>query len=278
MSLAAILLLMVLGVGVLTVGPGRAFLHRYLPTDRAVTLPAPGLEGAESEELLVRVTVPSDMVPAGENVRSCLSHIVIPPRTRAAWDANDAGCCPGTRLNYVLKGTFVARPEADVQVIRADRTSETVRAGAEVRLAAGDTLVLGSDTPYRTENPDDTSTELLQYILAYPPDFPRGTASLKGWTELDYDYPDIPVPEGPVTMTLYRFTLAPGAVLSSPPGLPLMQVVLPPGSASDAPFAWSTVYSTIAPSLESEITNSGRTPVTVYVLALEPQGGMLMPP
>ena len=218
------------------------------------------------------------MVAAGEHVRSCLSHIVVPPRTRASWDAKDAVCCPGTRLTYVLSGSLAVWPGGPAQVIRADRTSERVAAGAALHLATGDTLLLGSDTPYRTDNPGDTPTGLLQYILAYPPDFPRGTATLQGWDEFDYDMPDLPVPEGPVTLTLSRFMLAPDSVLSGPSGMALMQVTMPPGSAADAPNAWWTVSSTIAPSLQTTITNDGRTPVAVYVLALEPQGGLLMSP
>ena len=274
---AILLLLVLLSAGVFTSGSGRSFLAQHLPQASLVTIQAPGLAGAESEERLVTVTLPAAMVPVGNAVRSCLSHIVIPPDVRASWDAKDAGCCPGTRLNYVLKGTYAVWPEGPVRVIRADQTTETAQAGSELHLSAGDTIVLGSDTPYAADNPGDMPTELLQYILASPPDFPRGTATLAGWHELDYDMPDIPLQGGPATMTLVRFVLAPDAVLSGPPGTALMQVTMPPDDGEDAPPSQSIVSSRISPGLQSDITNHGRMPVAVYVLALEPSGVNLMP-
>jgi hypothetical protein len=238
---------------------------------------APGLAGAESEETLVELTLPRAMVPAGERVRSCLSHIVIPPHARSTWDAADAVCCPGTRLNYVLKGPYAVWPQGPVQIIRADRFTEDAPAGSELLLHAGDTIVLRSDTPYAADNPEESPAELLQYILAYPPAFPRGTATLAGWDELDYDMPDIPLRGGAAMISLHRIVLGPDAVLTGPPGVALMQVTMPKDHGADAGPSQPVVASGISPALESKIKNQGREPVTVYVLALEPAGMTLMP-
>lgn len=268
--LFAVLSLVAVVIGA-AVHQGPSLVSRFA-SQEPFTIDAPTLTGLAGAETLLDVTVPALLVPSGDSVRTCLSHITIPPHTRSTWSARDAPCCPGARLNYVLAGTYVVWPEAPAEVLYAGQAPATFPAGSEITLQAGDAILLGSDTPYSADNPGETPVELLQQILASPPAFPRGTATLEGWNEHDYDMRDIPLQGGPMSMRLLRMTLEPQESLTPPPGVEFMQVNLPTGPNDKG------LYDVLASFQDpGTFVNTSKEEVTLYVLALQPAGVSLVP-
>lgn len=264
--LSAVLLL-TLCVGAVVAREGHMLLAR-LASPATTFLSAPSSSGLAGAEILLNITVPALLVPSGDSVRTCLSQIVIPPHARSTWSARDAPCCPGTRLNYVIAGTYMVWPEGPVDILRPGEAPHTMPAGSEITLRAGEAILMGSDTPYSADNPGETPVELVQQILASPPAFPRGTATLAGWDEHDYDMRDIPLQGGSMTMRLVRTTLEPKERLTPPPGVEMMQISSDPSHAYDIASSFSDDHS---------IVNVSKSTITLYLLFLEPAELTLMP-
>lgn len=263
-------LLTVILLGGIAIRQGPTIMSR-ISSNALIAINAPTATGLAGADTLLEITAPSLLVPSGDSVRTCLSHITIPPHARSTWSAQDAPCCPGARLNYVLAGAYTIWPEGPVEVLRAGADPETMPAGSEITLQAGDAILLGSDTPFSADNPGETPTEILQQILASPPAFPRGTASLEGWIEHDYDMRDIPLQGGPMSMRLLRVTLEPQERLTQPPGVEFMQINLPRGPNDQGIYDVSASFKP-----PGSFVNISKEEVTLYVLALEPAGVSLM--
>ena len=72
----------------------------------AFSTPASPSAGMIAEETLAEITLPADTVPA--TIYSGQNHYTIPPGSSARWEPSrfSATCCTGSRLNYVIEGTY----------------------------------------------------------------------------------------------------------------------------------------------------------------------------
>ena len=261
----AMLLLVTLGLGAVTVGPIRRATERLAGVPAALLAPEAPASGVASEEILLEIALPAEAIPHGNRVSGSMTHFSLAPGTETTWAGAAAGCCPGFRLVYVLEGTFALRPASPARVFRAGTSlaPEVTAAGQDVTLQVGDAVMLPYQDAFDSGNPGAQPAHFLE--IAFIDGFFQLHADGPRWErhfDADIAY-GLSVPDRPATLRLQRRDLAPGAVLDPPPGA-ITQLGLT--LADNAPL---DVHNTDA------IGNMNDAPVTVHSAALMPESSGL---
>ncbi|MFT4040427.1 MAG: hypothetical protein QM692_19765 [Thermomicrobiales bacterium] len=196
--------------------------------------------------------------------------ITVEPGARAEWKENVANtCCPGPRLEYVVSGEMTFRSGQPTQVMRANGAGavEAIAAGAEVTLHPGDARISRNETPFEAVNSGAVRAEMVLSTMIFDSGdvepVPTGWVTPSGlWESVDLNSVarDLsPSNLGDYQMRLRRIELAPDDV-AAPPSTATTQVgvALDPEAPLGRPGGGA-------------LRNMGGTPITVYVLYLEPR-------
>ena len=255
----------------LILGTGYVVFRSELLDDEHTTVPAAvaptatPTPGVVSDETLLVYTIPAAELPR-INIGMGTTRNTIAPGHRSTWDPY---CCPGPMLEYVLAGTYTVRAEAPIQIIRADGTSETVPAGVEVTLGPGDALISRNETVVEAANTGADTVHLINWtLIENTEDAGFYGHLLPGWTNNDPDVKGASsLGDGPVTVTVRRVELSPGATFS-PNVNGVFQFTVPmPQNAAGTPVASYAVREA-----DGSIRIVGKDAFTIYMLTLEPSG------
>lgn len=237
------------------------------------TSSTPEIEIAETETLLV-VPLADAMEPSingvsGDRVTSWnLFTVDVAPETSATWDAQHATCCPGPRFEYVLEGTYRVRADEPMQIVRANNPGapEAVPAGTEVTLGPGDARITRNTSAFDAVSGAEPLQLLLGFLnidKPYAEPVPTGWVLPSGtWQSTDNPasgWSMVPADLADLQLRLERVVLDPDATFPRASGvIGQIAVATEPGSA-------------LASKGDGAARNIGPSPLTVYVLALEPQ-------
>jgi hypothetical protein len=237
---------------------------RRLNPVAAQDAPATPIAGKTTEETLLEVMIPMELLPQGERVTAELDHVTSPPGSTASWQGLNSANWPGLRVHYVLEGTLTVRAEGASQVVRADAGAmpEDVPAGTEVALGPGDSWIARNEIPYEAMNTSEAPTDLLLWVLASveDPDAFSYVPVPGTWEAHNFvAFPlGVEVPAGPASLRIRRVELPVKGRVPAPPdglqyGVTLTPVIGP--SVGNLP--------------DGRLVNLGRKAATVYVLTLE---------
>ena len=195
-------------------------------------------------------------LPAMPGDTSWLFYVIaIPPDQETVWTATYGTCCPGPRIEHVLSGTYRVRAERATQVLRAGATDgpESIAAGMEVVLNAGDTRIARSEDPFVAASPVGAPVELLRGAIG------PGEPTPLGWSFEATDWEEgLALPAEELELRLLEITLAANATYSLPLGT-IDQLAVPRENTG-----------TLGLLANGKMQNLGRTPQSVFVLSLEP--------
>lgn len=228
----------------------------------------------ESSETLLVVPLAEVMEPSigpisGDRVTTWnLFTVEVTPETSVTWDAQHAICCPGPRFEYVLEGTYRVRAEQAMQVVRANNPGapEIVPAGTEVTLGPGDARITRNTTAFDAVSGAEPLQLLLGFLIIderYREPVPTGWVLPSGtWQSTDNPAPGwstVPADLADLQLRLKRVVLGPDATF------PRASDVIGQITVATEP------RSALASKGDGAARNLGKEPLTVYVLALEPQ-------
>ncbi|MBA2598488.1 MAG: zf-HC2 domain-containing protein [Chloroflexia bacterium] len=261
-----LLMLVTVGLGYFTVGPGRPSADRavYFP---AIQAPAISTPGVLSETTLLQVALPADLVPHGDELRNEIGHATILPGDRTEWTPGEDAGSSGIRAYYMLKGTLSLRAAADVHLVRSGATElDTVPAGWDVALAAGDTWIAPSSAAFAAVSGATGPTEVLYWVLTTDVfDYPLPGS----WTDTDFESVEgLTGPSGAATLRLRQVELAVKGRLPAPPGELQFGTTLPYNAAGTPVSMVSAAVGRLP--ADGTLVNAGKKAVTAYVLTLEP--------
>ena len=258
---AAALLLVTLGIA------GYAILDRNGSTGRggpAIYAPAtPSPEAESTEETLMEIQIPANMLPTGRDISAGLVGLAIPVGTSSTWTPI---CCTGPLVEYVVSGTYTVRAQEPITVVRADGTVEAIGADTAVTLGPGDGLLSHNENVVEASNSGTTPVDLLQWVMI------DDTAKFNehkpsGWVRTGGPniQRSLTPSDSPMVITLRRVTAENGAKIAAPDGGSSVQFAIPAdpdtgliGNSSDGSIV---VY------------GEADTPVTVYILTATQGGG-----
>jgi hypothetical protein len=276
-AIAAVLLLVGLGIGYVAFGPGWPGDDDNRTTIPAAVVPTPS-PAPYTEESLLEMMIPAELLPGGEAIMGGLNHISWSAGDTATWNASRGANNPGLRFEYLLEGSYTVEVDGPAQLLRAGSGApEAVPANAEVALGPGDALAFANDVGATYKKPEGTEVELLFWILF---DASKGAYSTDpippAWiiTDLDLQTEGLSALGGPAMLRLRRVELAEEA--DYPPtasGAMQFSVGLTAESAAGTPVP-APVF---ARSNDGSIHNYARR-ATVVVLTLEPAEDTRTPP
>jgi hypothetical protein len=211
-SIAAAVLILV--VGALAVDRWLDRNKDHTPAIVAPGTPAP--DAGIAEETLLRITIPANLLPTGDNVSTGMVRFSIPPGTTATWDAP---CCTGPVLDHVLSGVYTVRADGPMTVFRSTGEIEQVPDGTAVTLHGGDSLLLQNQFPVEVSSDSSGPVELLNWVLVdNTPLFAE--RKLDGWVRVGS--PKVVKHPGIVTadleLLLREVTAPGGSVVTNPAG------------------------------------------------------------
>lgn len=251
----ALLLLLTLGLGYLTLRPGRSIPEGLAGVPAIVAMSTPATEPALT-------TVFASTLPAGEflaaaNLDFVVWRMAIDPGVRVP----NQGELQGMQITHVLEGELALRTEGMLQVFRVASVATNaaeVSPGTEVVLHAGDTAVYPFAQSVEYANPGTTPVQIVSGGLfagqsAWIPD----EFTLKDYNEASSKSR---LPSGPIEVTLVQATLPPKGEVPAPPAGAL---VLEVGASGDAD---------VAQRMDGSLRNIGPRETTIYVLTLTPTG------
>src|SRR5687768_9746360 len=73
---------------------------------------------AATEETLLEITIPPDLLPQGDRILSELIYITAPGGSTARWQEIHYADWPGLRVHHLLTGNLSVRAEGAAQVVR----------------------------------------------------------------------------------------------------------------------------------------------------------------
>lgn len=223
---------------------------------------------------LVTLPVAADALPYAPYLFTELVHLSIPAMTDGGWRGEDGAGRPGLRMHYVLHGSYVTRADGPAQVLRARSSAvlDEIPAGTEVQLSAGDTWVIPNTTPFVTENPNDTPTELLLWVvyeIASAADYTYPAPGTAQYHDVDGVY-GATLPSGPAIVRLSLVQLPVGARFPVAPGV-LQLGVTRTENADGRPI--TSITTRIGTLGNGTLVNIGTDDASVYVLRVEPNDG-----
>jgi hypothetical protein len=255
----AALLLVTLGLGYLTFGPGRQ--GERVPALPALVAPATSTPGESLLETVFATTLPAAQITsAGDLNTFLLTHAVLAADTRVPIQ----GPIAGPLIIHVQQGKLTLRVDGPLQLFPGSdggantNGAEAVPPGTEVILDPGDTAVYAYDLPAALANRGTTPVHLVLggYLAGLVP------GALADLTFIDYaeQYPVPALPPGPVRATLMRAVVPAKEAVPAPPLGTLIRAVGAEGEVS------------IGEGSDGAIRNVNSEPIVIYLLTLEPGG------
>jgi len=187
------------------------------PVINAPATPSP----AASPTTLFEITLPADLVPHTTGRISGLSYDKYRAGSQSTWSPY---CCDGPVVQYQLTGSIQVTGSAELQIVRADGTTERIPANTEATVNTGDTLVTLNQTEITTVNSGATDAEILGWLLLDSPGDRfggrTGQDGLVGGTHVvvsDFQGTMVDLP-GAVTVTLQKLEVEPNEVVHPPAG------------------------------------------------------------
>ncbi len=232
----------------------------------AVAQEATPVTGEVARELLVETTVPEEALPIGEDRIFFIWQATIQPDVHLTFPAEMFACCPGPLIDHVLAGELTVRVEGPLRILRAGTAAmpgpvEEVAPGTEVVLRAGDTAHYDQalTVEYANRGAEPIQLAVGGLFIGHQPLVPVGYMI----NNFDVISPVPPLSAGPVTFTLERVSLAPGAVLPAPPTGAVRAVTSGPQVAY------------LPKASDGSVTNLVRQPIEAYVQTLLPAGSQV---
>ena len=262
----AVLVLLVLGLVYYTLGPGRGnndgpavIPPVVIPTET----PVPTATLGPTQQTVLDITFPAEMVPHFDDLAAGLAHWSVPPGTRSSWNPT---CCPGLLFEFVAMGSYTIRAETTVRVVRADGSTEEIPADTETTLEAGDTLISRNDTAVEAWNDGAESVELISFVWIGIDNPGFGGHILDGWVSHNFDVqgPPLSPPSGPARLVLRRSELGKDSTLEADPTDDLRFVVTMVENAEGTP-----VNGVLISRSDGARLNVGVDTVPIYVLTVE---------
>jgi hypothetical protein len=253
----ALLLVVTLGLGYLALRPGTPESLR-LAALPALVAPATPASTEQARQTLATITMPAGTVPS--EIFAALSHFTIPAGSQSGTGSTWVStCCVGVRFEYIVSGSFTVHSAGPVQVLHGGASAwETIPAGTEISVTAGDALLLRMEDAFDVANSGSVPVELVEGNL-----FDGKVINDPNPHDWIYHNQEIhrtlfSVPSGPATVRLQLTTLARGADLPLPPG-------------AIAQFAVSLEQgATLGTREDFAKRNISPRPVVAYVLTLAP--------
>jgi hypothetical protein len=261
-AIAAVLLLIGVGIGYLAFGPGWPGDELRTTIPAAVAPAATPSPAPYTEESLLTITLPAEALPGGDAIGAGLIHVTIPVGNRSTWVPT---CCPGPYVDYVIVGSYTVRADAPIQVVRDDGSAEDIPAGTEVTLGAGDALISRNEVGIEGANTGSGPVELLGWLLVETTSS-FGGHYLPGWVSYSSDV-QLPLllSPSPATLHVRRIELTGEASFPAPADGTLVFVVSPPVNAAGTP----TTVSRVVKRSDGELVNVGKETGVVYLVTLE---------
>lgn len=256
----AALLLVTLGLGYLTFGPGRHATR--VPALPALVAPEIDTPGETTLETVFATTLPAAQITsAGDLNTFVLTHAVIEADTRTPIQGQIAG----PLITHVVQGQLSLRVDGPLQIVRGPDEAvnangasgvEDISPGTEAVLGPGDTAVYAYERPAEFANLGATSVHLVVggFLAGLVP------GPLADLTFIDYaeQYPTSALPAGPVRATLIRAVVPAKEAVPAPPPGTLIRAVGAEGEVS------------IGEGSGGAIRNVNAEPIVIYLLTLEP--------
>ena len=210
------LLVVSLGIAISQLGLGLDD-NRRGPAAPAILAPASPPPEVMSDETLIEVPVPVDLLPPGEAVEAGMAMVSVPVGTFQQ-PGDEAATNPGIQASYILEGTVSVVSDELMHVIEAGGTGtmEEVEAGTEVVLESGDTLVTRKSPGEEWTNGGPTEVQLIALEAFGGP--PATSSFPFGWIALRFDYHSLgewPADQ-PTLLRLRQVTAPPETVLPLP--------------------------------------------------------------
>jgi hypothetical protein len=232
------------------------------------------LAGEVQRETLYTLTLPADVIP-GEPGGTAFLRFTVAPGTSFDFSP-PCWVSPAVDVWYVEAGTFTIRPAAPATVLRsADQTTATtepVAADAEVVLSPGDRLLYVGlpAVPGVFRNPGPEPVTGLVWgvwgaaVAGCPP-----IGMVEPWVSY-VDGREWTLPPGPLTLTLQRLTLVPGASAAFPASDPEAA-----GLVLD--YVEQGVAAYTGEGAGRRLRNAGEEPLIALALTLTPAGARATP-
>ena len=253
----AALLILTLGLGYLTLGPGAS--HRSEPTavpaNAAVATPDPG----PILETVFATTLPADRMPPAGVHDFLLTRLSLDPGASAPVAPEVQACCSGPQITHVLEGVLTVRVDGPMQVFRGGALAGSLEAepGTDVVLQPGDTVVFDFALPTDYANRGTSPVQLVTAGL-YRGILPGPWTDHMAYVDGNEDTPLDPLP-GPAEIRLVRARVPPDGVVPAPaPGALMLEV----GAEGDAAIATRAD--------DGSLRNIGDETETIYVLTIAP--------
>jgi len=235
--LAAALMIFVLGAAVSQFG-WVGDTDRSGSRGLAIVAPAtPAPDADPTEQTLVKVPVPANLLPADSPVAVGMAQVTI-PRSTTQQSPDEASENPGVLATYILDGTVMVASDETMQLIAAGGTVglEEVPPGTEITLSAGDTLVTHKSPSEVWTNEGPAEVHMIAFEIyggpALTSSFPRGTGPLS-WNNIGYDYEvGVPFPGDEPMLLRLRLVTVPSDTTLTLPAHAIVQVARPVGAES----------------------------------------------
>jgi hypothetical protein len=217
--ISAALLLLTIGIAFGPLRPGNDGTGRGPAIPAAVVQASPSPE-AVSDETLVEVPVPADLLLPADPVVAGINLVTVPVGTFQQ-PADEAATNPGIQALYILAGTARVVSDELMHLIATGGTGtmEEIKAGTTVVLEPGDTLVTRKAPSEMWTNEGPAEVELISLEVFRGPWW-SSTFPL-GWVVTEYDVDDSFEQwpgDRPTILRLRHVTAPPESVISLPAG------------------------------------------------------------
>jgi hypothetical protein len=204
---------------------------------------APGTPApAATDETLVEVPVPANLVPVDSLAAIGMAEITIPPGTYQQ-TPDEASGNPGVLATYILEGTVTVVSNEAMQVIRAGGAGVVtdVPAGTDIVLQQGDTLITHKSPDEQWINAGPADVQLIAMEIYGGPagtsSFPQAVRTDSGpgelWTNNGYDYEiNMSLPRDEPMVLRLRIVTVPADTILPLPANAIIQVARPVGDTS----------------------------------------------
>ena len=184
----------------------------------AIQAPAsPSPEASPSgDQTLVEITLPADIVPAGESVSIYLMRDIIPANTEAVREADSGTCCPGVKVYEIITGSVTVVVDGPAWLIPAGGSDDVaeIAPGEELDLNEGDAVAFRYEHRNSWTSGDAPVEVLSGAVYA---GWSPGAINPTAWEFYEYSTETAAgLPGGPYTLSLQTVVFDPGEKLALP--------------------------------------------------------------
>jgi hypothetical protein len=223
---------------------------------------APATPSTWTDETLFEITLPVDVVPAGELGSMDFHWHTIPANSVTSRKADT--CCPGVIAYYVLEGSPMIEGDGPIQVIRHDGAGaiEDYGAGEAADLGPGDVVVVRNDDSQTWTTGAAEAQVVIQSLTTGTSPAQPGSWEWRA-NAYTYEIHSVVLPGGPYKLTLREVTVEADTIFDLPENVVNQLALRHEGIAS------------VGIDLDNVLKVTGmQEPVTVFVLTLSTtQGG-----